>query len=108
MIDGECSFAIYQNKEIKRGKIKLNENLYKELFDWAKKYISDNIGFFCGMSLVERKRFEVSFATSKFGYKKNDGYVRDDYYFERVEGNGAISKLLQMPELAEFIREDEK
>lgn len=106
--DGECSFAIYQNKEIKRGKIKLNANLYKELFDWAKKYISDNIGFFCGMSLVERKRFEVNFAISKFGYEKNDGYVRDDYYFETVEGNGAISKLLQMPELAEFIREEEK
>lgn len=105
---GEGAYAIhYRNKEVETGKIQLNTELNRELIDWAKKYVSDNKfkEFFEGLSYAGRERFSVSFGMDKLGYEKNEWNI-SDFGFEKIDGNGAITKLLQMPELSRFIKEE--
>lgn len=96
MINGEGGYLFFKD----------SSNM-KELIDWAKKYVSDNKfkEFFEGMSDVRTERFSVSFAMDKLGYEKNEWNI-SDFGFEKIDGNGAITKILQMPELSEFIKEE--
>ena len=96
MINGEGGYLFFKD----------SSNM-KELIDWAKKYVSDNKfkEFFEGMSDVRTERFSVSFDMDKLGYEKNE-WNTSDFGFEKIDGNGAVMKILQMPELSEFIKEE--
>lgn len=106
--DKTVDYVLSGTKDINitRGHLKIDDNLYNEVYEWAKKYVAENKtdGWVMGEFHTRDYKFEVSFNDEFFGIKSKYSYI-PDYTFNKIEGNGALTKLLQLPELNALFKE---
>lgn len=106
--DATAEYAIYNSvrQETKRGKITLERKLYGDVFHWAQKHAEKYSGWVMGEAFIDYRRFSVDVTMDKLGVSKDIRYVFE-YKFDNIEGHEAITELLKLPELEEFVKEEE-
>ena len=106
--DKTIDYVLSETKGINifRGQLKIDDNLYNEIYKWATKYVAENktAGFIMGEFHTRDYKFEVSFNDDFFGIKSKYSYI-PNYTFNKIEGNGPLTKLLQLPELKALFEE---
>lgn len=106
--DKTIDYVLSETKGINifRGQLKIDDNLYNEVYKWAKKYVAENkrAGFTMGEFHIMDYKFEVSFNYEFFGIKSKYSYI-PNYTFNKIEGNGPLTRLLQLPELKALFEE---
>ncbi len=58
------------------------------------------------MSLTGSDRFHVTFNFDRLGGTEGRILHIPDYCFDKIDGNGMLTELLNLPEFEEFIREE--
>lgn len=98
--------SIDKNYNLVKCEFKIDAGLYNEICKWATKYVAENktAGFIMGEFHTRDYKFEVSFNDDFFGIKSKYSYI-PNYTFNKIEGNGPLSKLLQLPELKALFKE---
>lgn len=106
--DKTIDYVLSETKGINifRGQLKIDDNLYNEIYKWATKYVAENeiAGFIMGEFHTRDYKFEVSFNDDFFGIKSKYNYI-PNYTFNKIEGNVPLTKLLQLPELKALFKE---
>lgn len=106
--DKTIDYVLSETKGINifRGQLKIDDNLYNEVYEWAKKYVAENkekdllVGYYDELFT----KFRVNFGYGEFGTNKKYEYI-PSYEFNKIEGNGPLTKLLQLPELKALFEE---
>ena len=98
--------SIDKNYNLMKGEFKIDAGLYNEICKWAENYVAENkrAGFIMGEFHIMDYKFEVSFNDEFFGIKSKYSYI-PNYTFNKIEGNGPLTRLLQLPELKALFKE---
>lgn len=98
--------SIDKNYNLMKGEFKIDAGLYNEICKWAENYVAENetAGFIMGEFHTRDYKFEVSFNDEFFGIKSKYSYI-PNYTFNKIEGNGPLTRLLQLPELKVLFEE---
>ncbi|MDD5890506.1 MAG: hypothetical protein PUC69_07875 [Ruminococcus sp.] len=107
--DKTIDYVLSETKGINifRGQLKIDANLYNEIYKWATKYVAENKidGWIMGEEIGPHDyKFKVSFNDDFFGIDLRNEYL-PDYESNKIEGHGALTKLLQLPELKALFKE---
>ena len=94
--------------KIVKGQFKIDDSLYTKVYNWAKKYVDKNKinGMVMGEVLPRDYKFQVSFSSKVFGINELNEYL-DEYRANKIEGHGALTELLQLPELKVLFEESD-
>lgn len=99
--------ATENSPNIIRGHFKIKDNLYTKVYNWAKKYLDEyKITHTLGFSNEPFKKYDVYFGEKEFEKSKEISYLFK-YKFDKIEGNGALTELLQLPELKVLFEESD-
>ena len=92
--------------KIVKGQFKIDDSLYEKIYKWAKNHADTFIdnGELVGRYISKEDEFQVCISFRACGIKL-DSYLHN-YSFKGIEGHGALTELLQLPELKVLFEED--
>ena len=99
--------SIDKNYNLVKGEFKIDAGLYNEICKWAENYVAENKidGWLVGQEIGPHDyKFKVTFSDDFYGIDLRYEYL-PDYESNKIEGHGALTKLLQLPELKALFEE---